>query len=151
MCLWNSYNFIISNMKLKYNLEPPEFFWFYLFFIFWLCFLACGILVLLPGVELVPPAVKAQNLNHWTTRKSQNHLNCYHTFSLKSSLLTMDFKATISVTDGHCWSHTDIYPSPAQREMLCLEWRSGSCSEGGGIQTCIKNEDENEYNLVTIL
>ena len=29
----------------------------------------CGIIVPLPGIELVPPALGAQGLNHWTTRE----------------------------------------------------------------------------------
>ena len=32
---------------------------------------ACGILVPLPGIELMPPAVEAQSLNHWATREVQ--------------------------------------------------------------------------------
>ena len=31
--------------------------------------MACGILVLHPGIELMPPALEAQTLNYWTTRK----------------------------------------------------------------------------------
>ena len=34
---------------------------------FWTHHLACEILVPQPGIELLPPAVKAQSLNHWTT------------------------------------------------------------------------------------
>ena len=30
---------------------------------------ACGILVPQPGIEVVPPAMGAQDLNHWTARK----------------------------------------------------------------------------------
>ena len=40
---------------------------FYLF-IFWPHLAACGILVS-PGIEPVPPAVKAQSPNHWTARE----------------------------------------------------------------------------------
>lgn len=31
---------------------------------------ACGILLPWPGTELVPPALEAQHLHHWTTRKA---------------------------------------------------------------------------------
>ena len=31
--------------------------------------MACGILVLQPGIEPVPPAVEAWSLNHWTSRE----------------------------------------------------------------------------------
>ena len=38
------------------------------FFFFWLCHMACGILVPGPGNKHMPPAVEVQNPNHWTTR-----------------------------------------------------------------------------------
>ena len=36
-------------------------------FFFWPHPLACGILVSQPGIELAPPELKAQSLNHWAT------------------------------------------------------------------------------------
>ena len=36
---------------------------------FFFCCVACGILVPRPGIELVPPALEAWVLNHWTTRE----------------------------------------------------------------------------------
>ena len=36
---------------------------------FFFCCVACGILVPRPGIELVPPALEAWGLNHWTTRE----------------------------------------------------------------------------------
>ena len=43
----------------------------YLIYFFppWPRCLACGILVLRPGIEAMLPAVEAQSLNHWTTRE----------------------------------------------------------------------------------
>ena len=39
--------------------------YFYLFvFIFWLLYVACGILVPQPGIKPMPPAVKSRSLNH---------------------------------------------------------------------------------------
>ena len=35
----------------------------------WLQCLACRILVPRPGIESVPPALKARSLNYWATRK----------------------------------------------------------------------------------
>ena len=35
----------------------------------------CGIIVPLPGIELVPPALGAQGLNHWTTREVRKALS----------------------------------------------------------------------------
>ena len=34
-----------------------------------LCCTACGILVPQPEIEPMPPALTAQNFNHWTTRE----------------------------------------------------------------------------------
>ena len=42
---------------------------FHRFFFFRLCYAARGILIPPPGIELRPPALEAQSLNHWTTRK----------------------------------------------------------------------------------
>ena len=39
---------------------------------FWLCCTAHGISVLPPGTDPVAPALDAQNLNHWTSRKSHH-------------------------------------------------------------------------------
>ena len=38
-------------------------------FIFWPCCVVCGILVPQPGIKPVPPALKMQSLNHWTSRE----------------------------------------------------------------------------------
>ena len=38
-------------------------------FIFWPHWVACGILVPQPGIELAPPALAVKSLNHWTTRE----------------------------------------------------------------------------------
>ena len=47
------------------------FFGFFLFvcFFFWLCCMACGILVPQPGIKPRPMAVKALSPNHWTARE----------------------------------------------------------------------------------
>ena len=38
-------------------------------FIFWPCCVACRFLVPWPGIKLIPPALEASSLNHWTTRE----------------------------------------------------------------------------------
>lgn len=43
----------------------------FLISLYWLCHVACGILVSQPGIESRPLAGKAQNPNHWTTGMSQ--------------------------------------------------------------------------------
>ena len=45
---------------------------FVLFFSFWLCHIAWGILVPLPGVEPALHALEAGSLNDWTAREVQN-------------------------------------------------------------------------------
>ena len=42
---------------------------FILFIYFWPCHAACGILVLRPGIESMPPAVGVWSLNHWTAKE----------------------------------------------------------------------------------
>ena len=44
---------------------------FILLYLFWPHHMACGILVPLPRIKLIPPALEAQSLNHWTTNKVQ--------------------------------------------------------------------------------
>lgn len=41
----------------------------FLLFLFWPQHVACGILIPLPAIELVPTAMKAWNFNYWTTRE----------------------------------------------------------------------------------
>ena len=53
---------------------------------FWLCCVACGILVPQPGIEPAPPAVEAQSLNHWTAREVPIH------FFLLCNVATKHFK-----------------------------------------------------------
>ena len=47
-------------------------------FIFWLCHVACGILVTQPGTEPVPPAVEAQCPDHWTAKGIPFYFNGEH-------------------------------------------------------------------------
>ena len=43
---------------------------FFFFLIFWPSCMACGLLVLLPGIESLSPALEVQSLNHWIARES---------------------------------------------------------------------------------
>ena len=45
------------------------------FSFFWPCHMACGILVPQPGIELRPSKVRAQSLNHWTTRQFLGYMS----------------------------------------------------------------------------
>lgn len=51
---------------------PVSSFYLYIYiyiFYFWLRCVACGVLVSLLGIELMPFAVEAWSLSHWTTRE----------------------------------------------------------------------------------
>ena len=51
--------------------------------------MSCGILVPRPGIELIPPAVAAQSLNHWTSKQLNHplldgiHKSCNSPFCLR--------------------------------------------------------------------
>ena len=60
--LWPSGG-ICSSLHFKLN------FFFFFNFMFWSYHVACGILVLWPGIEPSPPMVEAWSLNHWTIRE----------------------------------------------------------------------------------
>ena len=64
--MWNS-------IPVVYQSSIKELLWAFLYNIkrifFWLHHMACGILVPQPRIRPMPPAVKAQSLNHWTGRK----------------------------------------------------------------------------------
>ena len=53
---------------------------------FWPCQVTCRILVPCPGIESVPPVVKAQNLNHWTAREVSRLL-----LFLRKACIAMNF------------------------------------------------------------
>ena len=42
--------------------------------LFWLCSVACRILVPQPGIKPVTPAVEAKSLNHWTAREVPSYI-----------------------------------------------------------------------------
>ena len=70
-----------------------QFVYLYLFiFTFW--HVACGILVPWPGIEPMPPALGAQNLNHWTTREVQ------HYFFFLNSLFWNNYESYLGSSAG---------------------------------------------------
>ena len=56
---------------------------FSLFFFFWPCTVACGILVPQPGIELSSPAVEAQSLNHWCAQEVPIFFSFFLDFAYK--------------------------------------------------------------------
>ena len=63
---------------------------------FWPCHEACKILVPQPGIELVPLALEAQSLNHWTAEKSK--ILCEHGFLLIVHLINISLKEFLSLS-----------------------------------------------------
>ena len=53
-----------AHFPLSINLPSLLVFW--IFFFFWPCHAAHGILVPQLGIEAAPPAMEVQSLNHWT-------------------------------------------------------------------------------------
>ena len=80
---WNIYQ--SSDINVFYYFSDVAFFFYallriftlyvaYLFFHFWLCHKAYGILVPWPEIEPTPPALEAQSPNHWTAREVPTYL-----------------------------------------------------------------------------
>ena len=57
---------LVEYLRINSNMRRSFFLTFYLHI--WPCHVACGILVLQPGIEPKPLAVEAQSLNHWTSK-----------------------------------------------------------------------------------
>ena len=60
---------------------------FFLIYSFWLCCMACGILVPRSGIKLTPPEVEAQILNHWTTREVSGEMSLKHSVLNKTRFI----------------------------------------------------------------
>ena len=95
---------------------------FILLYLFWPHHMACGILVPLPRIKLIPPALEAQSLNHWTTSKVQ-----ICTFS---ECLLVSCKATPVDSDG---------PSSLDQSLELLEAGSLARPDQGQPQTSSTN------------
>ena len=64
----------------------------FLFFNFWPHHVACGLLVLPPGIEPMPSAGIAWSLNHWTAREVPDLLLSNPSFILVSWFQTQEGK-----------------------------------------------------------
>ena len=73
-------------------------------FVFWLCLVACRILVPQPGIEPRPSAVKAQSPNHWTAREFPSFyfffLNVFYLFLFLAVLGLHCCRRAFSSCDG---------------------------------------------------
>ena len=74
--------------------------------IFWLCFVACGILVPRPGTKPTPPAIETWSLNHGTPGKSQG---CICTVMLMGWLSVCLHSTYIFFLPGQCTRKQGMY------------------------------------------
>ena len=80
-CLIHHFSNLFDHRKYYYgttlrtDLGKCSFLFFSFLFFFWLCCMACGILVPQPGIEPMPPALEAQSFNHWTAREVPGNVN----------------------------------------------------------------------------
>ena len=66
---WKWSRSVVSNLLAFSPLYYLTWLGFFFFFCFWPCHASCWILAPQSEVELVPPALEAQSLNHWTARE----------------------------------------------------------------------------------
>ena len=85
---WDPFSFSLSPthyIRCKMYLDSSSFFF---FFSFWHHHMACRILFLPPGTELMPPAVEVWNLTHWSARELPQ-VDSWHIFPPTSILTDM--------------------------------------------------------------
>ena len=104
----------------------PAICWVYQFFIsllyylhlkkfFWLHHATCGILVLWPGIEPVPRAVKVWSLNHWLRRKSLLiSSNSFFLFSPQFPSLLKSFFRWENIAELSDWSPKSMFSANSQ-------------------------------------
>ena len=74
----------------------------------------CRILVPWPGLKAEPPAVKAQNLNHWTTREVPKHFLIAKQTIKEKVLFSFVFLFLTCISLKFCfpnWTLTKILPN----------------------------------------
>ena len=81
------------------------------------CCTACGILVRWPGMENMPPALGAQNLNHWTAREVLLLLSHFSHVQLRVTPETAAHQAPLSMEFSR-QEYCSGVPSPSPREVL---------------------------------
>ena len=74
-----------------------------LFFFFFLCYILCRILILWPGVEVVPPAWEAQRHNHWASRTT-GHPGKSWFLHLRSPIVSSSSALASPSPGGPSWS-----------------------------------------------
>ena len=90
---------------LFFFLFPPSIlFYFLLLFGCTVLHAGCGILSPLPGIELVPPALRAQSANHWTAGKSPD----WFLITVKKALWVLSYiletRAVHTISTAKSWN-----------------------------------------------
>ena len=85
------------------------------FFLFWLHCRACR--TSRPGSKPAPPAVEAQNLDHWTTREAHQGAFCYDSCKLFSRQNTVTWPLSLRACVCPLWRG---WTDQAVRIWLCL-------------------------------
>ena len=70
---------------------------------FFLCYIVCRILILWPDIEVVPPALKAQRHNHWTSR-NVGHPGKSWCLHLRNSVVSSNPALAPHSPGGPSWS-----------------------------------------------
>ena len=100
-------------------------FWFcLLFFLFWPCYTAYGILVPQPGIEPIPLAMKARSPNHWTARETIGKVFFFKKLKKCYDALLLFFSHSVmsDALQPHGLQHARL-PSPSLSPGVC----SNSC------------------------
>ena len=85
--------------------------------IFWLCRMACGILVPWPGIEPVSAALEAWSLHHWTARKS------YHSISTDVFWIPLISTSVVNLSWLPHLPPCAVNSSPVGNTLPCRGWR----------------------------
>ena len=98
-------------------------------FFFWLCHVACGILVPWPGIEPWPTAVKVLSLNHWIVREVPahyliwpSHSSCVEA-SARTTVLFYSRRDRLRRAKQHDWD-----PTRCAKNHMASKWRSQDLS-----------------------
>ena len=112
--MFQKWGIILCN-PLMYNPLPSALF-------FRLHHVACSILVPWPGIEPRPPALKAQNLNNWTTREALFFIFLMKLLeNLKVHMQLIFLLESAALEDSPC-ALTHSYPLSVHLQFILLWW-----------------------------
>ena len=103
---------------------------FSLFFCFWPCSAACGILVPRPGIKPAPPAVEEWNLNQWTAREVPPTTFCLFVFVfLRYAGLSLPWPLPLRSTGSGCAGPADTAHGPSRSAACGIfpDWDTNPC------------------------